>query len=145
MTLYNLQRQPLNNEVIKAQLKNLNKWPPPKVEEVEKALAEYYLYAMQLLRHNYIFDANVLPSAILDGRKVFLPGIGSQLLEDMITIIQGRLCATATANQIIDEAINALASVIPGSVFIEAPAKIVTRYLATGGALNNCRVCNTNG
>ena len=144
MMLYNAQHQPLSSRDIKAQLKSLNKWPPPKIEEVEKALGEYYLYAMLLQRYNYLFDANLLPSAALDGKKVFLPGIGSQLLKDIITSIQSRLCATATANQIIDEAIAALASVIPGSVYIEAPAKIVIRYLMAGKVLFDCPACSVN-
>jgi hypothetical protein len=138
MLLFNEQHAQLNIKDVMAELKNLNDVPTPTIEDVQTALGNYYNQALQLQAAKYQFKAELAPTTAVANQAAFLPGIGGKILAEIKKIICGILDGSSTEDQILQAVLNALASIIPGGVFIKALANIVVKYLLSTGITKFC-------
>ena len=142
MFLFNEQHEQLNVQDVKAGLKNLNDGPTPTIEDVQSALGNYYNKALQLQSARYQFNAQLTPTLALADQAAFLPGIGGKILAELKKIICGLLDGASTEDQILQAVLSALASIIPGGIFIKALANIVVKYLLSTGITAFCGVAS---
>jgi hypothetical protein len=140
MFLFNEQHEQLNVQDVKAELKNLNDGTTPTIEDVQSALGNYYNQALKLQAARFQFKAELKPVAATTNQAAFLPGIGAKILAELKKILCGLLDGTSTEDQIIQAVLSALASIIPGGVFIKALANIVIKYLLSTGITAFCGV-----
>jgi len=138
MLLFNEQHEQLNVRDVTDGLKNLNDLSTPTIEDVQSALGNYYNQALQLQAAKYQFKAELAPTRALADQATFLPGIGGKILAELKKIICGILDGSSTEDQIIQAVLSALASIIPGGVFIKALASIVVKYLLSTGITAFC-------
>lgn len=140
MQLFDTCNRKLNMQDVKDRLQNLNYIPSPTLGEVHLALGKYYVQAVQLQKNNYLLDVETAAGA-LAGRAPFLPGIGSQLLEDIEKAIYKHPNRSTSHSQVISEALNALSVVIPGSIYIEPFSKVLIKYLLAQNVVKRCEYC----
>ena len=140
MQLFDTRNRKLNMQDVKERLQNLNYIPSPTLSDVHLALGKYYVQAVQLQKNNYLLDVETADGA-LAGRAPFLPGIGSQLLEDIEKTIYKHPNRSPLHSQVTAEALNALALIIPGSIYIEPLAKVLIKYLLAQNVIKRCEYC----
>jgi len=140
MVLFNEQHQQLNVKDVKAELKKSSQGPAPKVEEVKIALGNYYHQALQLQGARLQFKAELAPAAASAIQGSFLPSIGGKILDEVKKIICGILDGSSTKDQIIQAVLDALASIIPGGIFIKTLANTLVKYLLSKGIASFCAI-----
>jgi len=139
MFLFNEQNEPLSVKDAKVQLKDLSKLAVPTEADVRAALGEYYNRALQLQSKRFEAKATLAPAGVT-APEAFLPGIGAKILAELKKIICGILDGNSTEDEILQAVLGALATIIPGGVFIKALANIVVKYLLSLGIGAFCGV-----
>ncbi len=134
MLLFDKNHNQLNVGDVKAKFQNLDSVPTPSIEDVNTALGEYYNQALQLESSKYQFKAEFAATPALN----FFPGIGGNILAAIKKFICGILDSSSTKDEILDTVLSALASIIPGGIFIESIAKIVVKFILSTGISSFC-------
>jgi len=140
MLLFNEKNKQLTFEEVKAELKDLNTGPAPSIEDVKKALGQYYSQALELQAVKFQAKAELRPLAASTNHNAFLAGFGGDILGELKKIICGILDGTSTEDQIIQAVLDALVKILPGGVFIAALAKIIVKYILSTGIAKFCAV-----
>jgi hypothetical protein len=136
MLLFNEQHQPLNIEDIKAEFANLDTTGAPDEQEVENALGEYYQKALQLEGNKFQFQASFAPAAEAMG----LFPIGKGILDAIKKAICSVLNDNSTSEEILSVILDALASIIPGGIFIKHIAQLLVKFIFAKGIKNFCAI-----
>jgi len=134
MLLFNEKHEQLNIKDVKAKLQNLGNIPTPTLQDINTALGSYYTQALKLQGAKYRFKAEFMNAS----EAAFLPGIGGDILGAIKKFICSILNGSSTEDEILDAVLSALASIIPGGVFIETLAKIVVKYILSLGIGSFC-------
>lgn len=138
MFLFNEQNEQLNIGDVKAGLKNLKSVPMPTLAEVQTALGNYYNQALDKQSARFNAKATLAPAGA--AQADFLGGIGGKILDEIKKIICAILNGNSTEDEIIQAVLSALATIIPGGIFIKALANIVVKYLLSLGINSFCGV-----
>ncbi|MFI5163424.1 MAG: hypothetical protein ACHQHN_19250 [Sphingobacteriales bacterium] len=140
MLLFNEKNKQLTFEEVKAELKDVNAGPAPSIEDVKKALGQYYSQALELQTVKFQTKATLTPLTASTNHDAFLRGFGGGILGELKKIICGILDGTSTEDQIIQAILDALIKIIPGGVFFAALAKIIVKYILSTGIAKFCAV-----
>jgi hypothetical protein len=97
--------------------------------EIEADLEKYYVEADQIVKKHYGMP--------IDSTRAFL-GIGKGLLKKIKDLFCRFMGVDSTASEIIDKILEALASFIPGGVFIKWLASKIIRYFLNMGYNTLC-------
>lgn len=136
MFLFNEKNELLNIEDVKAKLQNLDSVPVPTEQQVTDALGNYYGQSLDLQRNAFQLGAELISPLSLP----VLGGIGKKILEQIKKIICGILNGSSTQSEILDAILKALASIIPGGIFIETLAKMLAKFILSKGIGTFCSV-----
>jgi hypothetical protein len=136
MLLFNEKNEQLNIEDVKAKLRNLDSIPVPTEQEVTDSLGNYYNQSFELQRNTLQIGNEMMPSLSLTG----LGGIGKKILDQIRKIICGILNGSSTQGDILDAILKALASIIPGGIFIETLAKMLVKFILSKGIVTFCAI-----
>ncbi|HVS94362.1 MAG TPA: C1 family peptidase [Mucilaginibacter sp.] len=139
--MFNEKNERLNIAKVKAKMRGLSGMPAPTTAEVHAALEDYYNLASQLQAGKLPARAKPMQFTI-SREQAFLPGLGGKILAEIKKIICGILDGGSTQDDILSAVLDALASIIPGGVFIESLAKIVVKYVLSQGITNFCQVAS---
>jgi hypothetical protein len=140
MLLFNEKNEQLNVKAVKAGLKNLKDTPTPSLEEVQTALGNYYNQALQIQTARFKVKADLASVTVAAPQGSLFGGIGSNILAEIKKIICGILDGNSTEDEIIQAVLNALATIIPGGVFIKTLANIIVKFLLSTGITAFCGV-----
>jgi len=138
MFLFNEQNEQLNIGDVKAGLKDLKNVPTPTLADVEAALGNYYSKALDMQSARFNAKATLAPAVASQAN--FLGGIGGKILGELKKLLCGFLDGNSTEDEIIQAVLSALATIIPGGIFIKALANIVVKYLLSIGIKDFCAV-----
>jgi len=140
MLLFNEKNKQLTFEEVKAELKDVNAGPAPSIEDVKKALGQYYSQALELQAGKFRAKAELKPAVGSTNQAAFLSGIGGGILDEIKKIICGILDGSSTQDEILQAVLDALVKILPGGIFIAALAKIIVKYILSTGIANFCPV-----
>ncbi|MDY0905210.1 hypothetical protein [Pedobacter sp. CFBP9032] len=132
MLLRNLQLQPLSIEEIKQSLRNLDDVSIPDQDELEIELGDYYNTALTLDASNNDYTIKYKGKALESNRGLFKIN-GSKILEQIRVLICKFLSREATLEDFIDIILEAIATIIPGGVFMEWLVKKLIKFLYNKG------------
>ena len=99
-------------------------------------MGNYYHQALQLQEANFQIKAELVPLTDALPQSSFLGGLGGKIFAEIKKIICPLLDGTSTEDQIIQAVLSALATIIPGGIFIEALASIIVKFLLSTGISN---------
>ncbi|NTE05230.1 hypothetical protein G6M26_51590 [Agrobacterium tumefaciens] len=132
MLLRNLQLQPLSIEAIKQSLRHLDDVNIPDQNELEIELGEYYNTALTVDAASKNYTIKYANEAF-DADKSLYKINGRKIFEQIRVFVCAFLSKDATLEDFIDIILKAIATIIPGGIFIEWIMKKLIKFFYNKG------------